>query len=113
MDELPAGTAWYCVRTLFHFRRESTATYEERLTLWLATGFSAAVALAEAEAYEYADSVDDCAYVGLAQAYELSEAPGHGTEVFSLMRDSGLATDAYVSAFFDTGSERQGDVLDS
>ena len=25
-----------------------------------------------------------------------------------LMRDSSLATDAYVSAFFDTGKERQG-----
>jgi len=102
-----AGPSWYCVRTVFRFSRAPTATYEERLTLWRATGFPAAVALAEAEASEYAGSLDGCAYVGLAQAFELSEPPAHGAEVFSLMRDSSLSADAYVSAFFDTGNERQ------
>lgn len=107
MDDRPVGPAWYCVRTVFRFHREPTSTYEERLTLWSTDGFSAAIALAEAEASKYAGALKDCAYVGLAQAYELAEAPGHGAEVFSLMRDSGLPTDAYVSAFFDTGKERQ------
>ncbi len=109
MDERSVGPSWYCVRTVFRFERAPTATYEG-LTLWWAIGFPAAVALAEAEAYEDADSLAGCAYVGLAQAHELSEAPGHGTEVFSLMRDSSMSADAYVSAFFDTGGERQGDV---
>jgi hypothetical protein len=107
MDDRPGGPAWYCVRTVFRFYREPTSTYEERLTLSSTEGFSAAIALAEAEASEYAGALEDCAYVGLAQAYELSEAPGHGAEVFSLMRDSRLTTDAYVSGFFDTGKERQ------
>lgn len=99
--------SWYCVRTVFRFSRDSTSTFEERMTLWCAAGFEAAIALAEAEANEYADSLDSCAYIGLAQAYELSEEPGHGAEVFSLMRDSDLAVEAYVDAFFDTGRERQ------
>jgi hypothetical protein len=109
MDERHVGPTWYCVRTVFRFHRPPITTYEERLTLWSATGFPAAIASAEEEAHAYADSLDDCAYVGLAQAYELTEAPGHGAEVFSLMRDSTLTADAYVNAFFDTGDERQGD----
>jgi len=108
MDKCPPAPGWYCVRTVFQFLRGPTATFEERLTLWHANGFPAAVALAEAEAHEYAGSQDGCAYAGLAQAYQLLDAPGHGAEVFSLMRDSSLAVDAYLSAFFDTGSERQG-----
>jgi hypothetical protein len=101
---------WYCVRTVFRFERSGPVTYEERLTLWQADGSSAAVALAEAEANEYAGSLEACAYTGLAQVYHAFEAPGHGAEVFSLMRESDLGTDAYLTAFFDTGRERQGGV---
>jgi hypothetical protein len=36
------------------------------------------------------------------------DEPEHAAEVFSLMRDSDLATDAYLDRFFDTGDERQG-----
>lgn len=32
---------------------------------------------------------------------------GHGVEVFSLMRDSDLASEDYISRFFDTGAEHQ------
>jgi hypothetical protein len=38
----------------------------------------------------------------------LPESPGYGTEVFSLMRDSVLEPNAYLSTFFETGTERQG-----
>ena len=107
MNDHPGGLAWYCVRTVFRFGREQKSTYEERLTLWFTAGFSAAISAAEAEANEYARSFEDCAFAGLTQVYELSEPPGHGAEVFSLMRDSSLTTDAYVTAFFDTGNERQ------
>lgn len=109
MDERPAEPSWYCVRTVFRFSGEPTSTYEERLTLWWTSEFSAAIAMAEAEAREYAGSLEDCAYAGLAQAFALSEAPSHGAEVFSLMRDSTLTTDEYVSTFFATGKERQGE----
>lgn len=106
------GTGWYCVRTVFRLSRDATVTYEERLTLWQARGSSSAVALAEIEANDYTDSLEGCTYTGLAQAYQLFEAPHHGAEVFSLMRDSELAPDSYLTTFFDTGRERQGAILD-
>ncbi|MEK8108219.1 hypothetical protein NKG94_31080 [Micromonospora sp. M12] len=63
--------------------------YEERVTLWCATSCDAAVALAEAEASEYAEGIDRVC-LGFAQVYYLFDEPGHGTEVYSLMRDSDL-----------------------
>lgn len=82
----------------------------ERLTLWAVPHFKTAVGTAEREARDYADSIPGCTYVGLSQAYQLPESPGHGTEVFCLMRDSALEPDAYLSAFSDTGTERQGTI---
>jgi hypothetical protein len=73
---------------------------------------SGGCAMAEKEAYEYADSLSGYSYVGHAQAYELFEPPGHGTEVLLMMRDSSLATEAYVNTFFDAGDERQGGVFE-
>src|SRR5690349_14837689 len=99
--------SWYCVRTVLKFSGRHQSIYEERLTLWAVTDFEAAVAAAESDARAYADSTPGCAFVGLAQAYQLPPSPGHGAEVFSLMRDSALAPDAYLTAFFDTGTERQ------
>ena len=45
-----------------------------------------------------------------AQVYRLAEFPADGAEVFSLMRDSDLDADQYLSTFFDTGSEREGTI---
>ena len=63
--------------------------------------------MAEAEAAEHATELD-LEYTGLAQAYWLFDEPSHGTEVFALIRESGLETDDYLDRFFDTGHERQG-----
>lgn len=94
---------WFSVRCVF--RREDS--YEERITLWLADDFDAAIALAEAEAREHAEVVG-MEYLVLAQAFHLFEGDlRHGAEVFSLIRQSELEPDAYVSAFFDTGNEFQ------
>ena len=98
---------WYCVRTVLQFTGSHPSTYEERLTLWAVPDFEAAVEAAESEARDYASSIPGCAFIGLAQAYHLPESPGHGAEVFSLMRDSALSADTYVRTFFDTGTERQ------
>jgi hypothetical protein len=68
-----------------------------------------AVELAEAEAGEYAGTVDG-RYLGLAQAYQLADEIGHGVELFSLIRDSGLDPERYLSTFFDTGTGHQGRV---
>jgi hypothetical protein len=101
---------WYAVRCVFRsawMRTEHVPDeqlYEERVTLWQASSSEEAIALAEAEAEDYAGDEDE--YLELAQAYQLFEGPAHGAEVFSLMRASLLEPDAYLDTFFDTGAER-------
>jgi hypothetical protein len=53
---------------------------------------------------------DSLAYVGLAQVYhtDIGEAVVDVAEVFSLIRESELGSDAYIDHFFDTGRENQG-----
>jgi hypothetical protein len=101
----PADQSWFAVRCVFHDR--DRGAYEERITLWQAADFDQAIARAEQEARQHAGDLHATEYTGLAQAYELCDPPGDGAEVFSLMRDSPLARDDYLSAFFDTGAERQ------
>jgi hypothetical protein len=103
---------WFAVRCVFTVPGEHGSTYEERVTVWGAATMTDAVALAEAEAGDYAAAVGG-QYTGLAQCYALTDEPGHGTEVFSLMRDSDLAVEAYLDRFFDTGDERQGQIDDA
>lgn len=100
---------WFAVRCIIRFPGSPRATYEERITLWRAADATEALRLAEEEVREHVDVVGG-EYTGLAQSYELADSPGHGAEVFSLMRDSDLDVDAYLDAFFDTGSERQSHV---
>ena len=99
---------WHAVRCII----EHGGTYEERITLWHTADFEEAIELAELEAKQYAADLGGSEYAGLAQVYALADAPGHGTEVFSLMRDSELGVNDYLDAFFDTGQERQGHVED-
>lgn len=76
--------------------------------MWQARSFAEAIELAETEAVEYAELLD-LRYVGLSQAFAIAEDElRHGTEVFSPIRDSDLEPGAYLSHFFDTGTERQG-----
>ena len=96
--------SWYTVRCVFQAPQDEGFSYEERVTLWQADDFNTAIALAEEEsqAYEFGE------YTGCAQACWLADEPGHGAEVFSLIRDSDLDAPAYLDRFFDTGAERQG-----
>jgi hypothetical protein len=98
---------WFAVRCVIH--HPDLAVYEERLTLWRAQDFDEAIGLAEAEARDYAQGLNAASYAGLAQAYQLYDQPDHGAEIFSLMRESTLPAAEYLTAFFDTGSERQQD----
>lgn len=100
---------WYAVRCVFAISDDALTRYEERVTLWYADSFHAAVEVAEHEATEYAEALD-AEYIGLAQAYHLAipDRPlESGDEVFSLIRRSTLGADDYVSQFFDTGEEHQ------
>ncbi len=109
---------WYAVRCVLATEREDVASdeprlrYEERITLWRADSFASAIELAEAEADEYGADTES-RRLDISQAFELFEPPGHGAEVFSLMRDSDLPASEYLDAFFDTGTERQGHVDES
>ncbi|AVT41697.1 hypothetical protein C6W10_21585 [Plantactinospora sp. BB1] len=105
------GFGWFSVRCVFRAGSGPAGQlYEERLTLWRVGGFDEAIAEAEAEAIEYAAEQPDVIFAGLAQAYRLFDEPGHGAEVFSLIRESELDPQAYLTRFFDTGAERQGHV---
>jgi hypothetical protein len=99
---------WYAVRCVFRWTGSEGRPYEERITLWQAADFAAAVARAEAEAGEYAADTG-VTYLGLAQAYATGEEVlQSGSEVFSLLRDSPLPPEQYLDRHFDTGSEHQG-----
>jgi hypothetical protein len=101
-----SGSGWFSVRCVFQCGDEAAAMYEERITLWRAANFEEAVALAEAEAADYAETLG-YRYLGLAQAYQLADDIGHGAEVYSLIRDSHLGAEEYLTGFFDTGLEHQ------
>lgn len=100
----PPNRSWFAVRCVVH--HADLGVYEERVTLWQAASFDDAIELAEDDARNYAQDRNTASYAGLAQAYELYEQPGHGSEIFSLMRTSALPPAEYLTAFFDTGSER-------
>lgn len=112
------NTSWFAVRCVFATgwlpRDEATPIYEERITLWRASSAEEAIERAEIEALEYAGGIDESpdTYLGLAQSYRLVDPPGDGAEVFSLMRESSLAPDDYLGAFFSTGTERQQQSMD-
>ena len=98
---------WYSVRCVFSLvAPDGSSAYEERVTLWRSDSFEGAVALAEAEAQQYAQDVDG-QYLGLAQAFHLASGPDleQGVEVFSLIRESDLDPDTYLDRYFDTGDE--------
>jgi hypothetical protein len=99
MEKLP----WFSVRCVF---RLSDGLYEERVTIWEADDFDHAIQLAEEEATIYAANAT-ATFLGFAQAFKIAEPPQSGVEVFSLLRDSELEPDEYLSRFFDTGSERE------
>jgi hypothetical protein len=107
VENVPAQS-WYSVRCLFF---HPPNTYEERITAWQTPSFSQAFELAEADAQDYADATGS-RYCELAQAYWLYDIPGHGAEVFSLMRDSSLGEEEYLDRFFATGAERERDFND-
>ncbi len=95
---------WFAVRHVI----ANEAAFEERITLWRTASAEDAIARAEREAAEYTNTVGGRA-LDLFQSYWLPEEPADGAEVFSLIRDSELAPDAYLNTFFDTGAEYQED----
>lgn len=105
-DAVSGELSWYAVRCVFEIDK---GLYEERITMWSCNSFERAIELAEVEAQEYVASAGIDGYVGLAQAFLIGrDQPTSGSEIFSLLRESPLSPQEYVSKYFDTGGERHG-----
>jgi hypothetical protein len=94
---------WFAVKCLFsHPSRADDSErflYEERITLWRARTFEEAFALAEAEAAEYA-RCSTCTFVRATDSFHLFVgSPSHGSEIWSLMRGSGMEPELYAETF--------------
>ena len=97
---------WYGVRCLFWWVDREDQPFEERVTLWQAASSDRGVELAEHEAREYAQNIG-AEYLEFFQVCDLRETGNvrDGMVAFSLLRDSDLPPDDYITAFFDTGRE--------
>ena len=121
VDPLVPSSGWFAVRCVFRNGWPEPSpndppghNYEERITLWRAASAEEAIAKAETEAEAYASTIEEAPgeFLGLAQSYELFDSPEDGAEIFSLIRRSLLESDEYLTAFFDTGDERQAQSFD-
>jgi len=111
-QQISPDEPWFAVKCLFsHPSRASDAEkalYEERITLWRVSSWDEAFRLAEAEAQEYASS-DNCIFHFTTDAFHLfDESVGHGTEVWSTMRGSGMDPETYKQTFCSTPRDRIG-----
>ncbi|MGH9439736.1 MAG: hypothetical protein ACRD22_18115 [Terriglobia bacterium] len=101
------GLEWYGVRCLFWWSGWESQAFEERITLWQAISASRAADLAEQEAREYVQD-SGIEYLGFSQVSGCTVGGDvrEGMVAFSLVRDSCLSPDDYITAFFNTGRER-------
>lgn len=96
---------WFSVRC--HFQLASN-TYEERITIWLAAEFEAALEMAEQEARDHA-AERGAQYLESCDGYRMTESTLNaqpGQQIYSLIRTSSLAPAAYLRQFFFTGAEQ-------
>lgn len=99
--------SWYGAKCVFLHAHGSEQLYEERIVLFTAGGMDEAIELAERDARDYAQSLDNCAYTGFVNIFQIFSAQlVSGTEVYSLMRASDLEKNQYLDRFHDTGTER-------
>lgn len=98
---------WYGVRLIYRLNGLSRPAYEERIIIVRAESDN--YAIAEAEKYSKDYESDTTEYTGYAMAFHIFDENGPclgpGTEVFSLIRQSELAPNAYLDRFHDTGNE--------
>lgn len=101
---------WFSARTLYlhkNRKEDDVNLYEERIVLIKATDFDDAISKAEVEGEKYAAHESEIEYLGFVHVYKLDdERVKDKTELYSLMRGSKLNSDDYITAFFDTGTER-------
>ena len=79
LQSLAPSSGWYAVRCIFESNwpppeAGETQVYEERITIWKASSMDDAIALAEAEADEYAEAIAD-AQVGTSASPRRTPSP--------------------------------------
>jgi hypothetical protein len=104
--------AWYAAKTIYrhHCIEDGTPKmlFEERIVLLQASNFDDAIAQAETEAAEYCSTHRDTVYLDFVDVFHLfGETIGHGTEIYSLMRESDCSDKDYLDRFYDDGKERR------
>ena len=98
---------WFGVRCWFLFEagaldKERGQLYEERVTVWPAVSASEARTRAIEEAEAYAAEVG-ATRVDYVETHRLADQPRAGGEVWSVMRDSWLTPDEYLTRFVTEG----------
>ncbi len=103
---------FYAAKCIFRHNQfdpinEKKYVYEDRIILIHADSMEDAIAKAEKEAHEYADSGTE--YLEYLNVFHLFDyILHHGSEVYSETRSSNLEPDEYINNFHDTGSEHCG-----
>ena len=105
------NSEWYAAKTVCKHQSVEDGIpktlFEERVVLLQAADFNDAVAKGELEAQEYCRSIENVTYIRYINVYRLcADVVGHGTEIFSLMRESELSDSDYLDHFHDDGKER-------
>lgn len=100
---------WYSAKMIFGtYDRVSgrRMTYEERIVLFRANSFEHAIELAEEEAQRYCEGLNDgkwqTRFEGFIDVFHLFDSNvGHGTEIYSNMRESELDAKEFIDRYYD------------
>jgi len=103
--------SWYSAKCVFRHRAHVADlhkfVYEERVIVLRADDLNEAVRRAEDEAKQYATSLEGVEFTGFVAAYDTGEDEITDlTEVYSILRDSDLQSDAFLDRYYDDRSER-------
>ena len=88
---------WFGVRTVFLHRSSPAQVYEERINVVQAESQDDAIVKAETIAKEHADEAAE--FLDYVDVFEMFDELADGAEVFSLIRESDLAPNAYIDKF--------------
>ena len=90
-------------------RGAEATVYEERVVILRAVSFNDAIEQGEAEAQEYVAGIgdDSVCYAGFISAYSTGEDElADKMEVYSLMRETTLSRELFLTHYYDDGTER-------
>jgi hypothetical protein len=100
---------WFGAKTIYAHealsREEGKTCFEERVVLVRAHDEDEAIRQAEEEAKDYAAGPGGTRYLGYVNVFRIDgDAPGAGTEVFSLMRSMEISDEDFITRYYDDGT---------